>query len=87
MRGFPSDHAGLARALMLEDGYACIFSPVRLISEGIQLIESFRTNCILVVPEQTTSNWWIHLFTLSLANPIEQFRIPRETWSTVPAQP
>jgi hypothetical protein len=74
------------RALVPEGGYAWMFPPVRLISEVMQLIERFKTNCLLIVPEQTASNWWIHLFTLSLATPIEQFRTPRGTRSCKPSR-
>lgn len=61
--------------------YAWIFPPVRVISEVIQLIERFRTICILVVPEQSSANWWIQLFSFKLAQKIHKYDIPRGTGS------
>jgi hypothetical protein len=52
--------------------FAWIFPPVRIIPEVIQLMERFKINCILVVPEQQAANWWICLFSLPLSHEIRQ---------------
>lgn len=74
------------RLLVPTRAFAWIFPPVRLITEVIQLIERYRTNCILIVPEQPASNWWIHLLALPLAKPIECFEVRRGTNSCRPSR-
>jgi hypothetical protein len=65
------------RRVITEGEIAWIFPPVRLIPEVVQMIERYRTNCVLVVPEQTAANWWIRLFSMDLAREIMQYIIPR----------
>jgi hypothetical protein len=55
------------------------FPPRRHIAEVIQLIERYWINCILIVPEQIATNWWIMIFQWSLARKIERYEIPRGT--------
>lgn len=59
--------------------FAWIFPPVRHIAEVIQLIEQFKTNCILIVPEQRATNWWISLHRWPLAHSLRMFEIARGT--------
>jgi hypothetical protein len=49
------------RTLIPADGLAWIFPPVRAIPQAIQIIGEFRTNAIVIVPEATTTKWWIEL--------------------------
>lgn len=65
--------------LLKKGDFAWIFLPVRVISEVVQLIERYRTNCILLVPEQKAANRWDHLFSLPLAEVIQPYPIPRGT--------
>jgi hypothetical protein len=69
------------RHLVGEGDIAWIFPLVRVIPEVVQLIERFKTSCILVVPEQTAANWWIGLFALPLKKEIRVYSIPRGTES------
>jgi hypothetical protein len=66
--------------------FAWIFPPVHLITEVILLIDRYRTNCILIIPEQPASNWWIHLLALPLAKSIERVEIRRGTDSCRPSR-
>jgi hypothetical protein len=74
------------RALLSNGEFAWIFPPVRVISKVVQLVERYRINCLLLVPEQKAANWWIHILSLPLAKPIEQFSIPRGTKSCRPSR-
>jgi hypothetical protein len=49
---------------------AWIFPSVRVIPEVVQLIERYKTTCVLIVPEQKAANWWIRLFSRPLARNI-----------------
>jgi hypothetical protein len=69
------------RHLVDSGDFSWIFPPVRVISEVVQLIERYRTNCILVVPEQKASNWWLRIFKMRLKRKLELFGIPRGTGS------
>jgi hypothetical protein len=68
------------RLLVRGDQFAWIFPPVRIIPEVIQLFERYKTS-ILVVPEQSSANWWIRLFAFKLAKGIQRHDIPRGTGS------
>lgn len=69
------------RHLLDRGEFAWIFPPVRVIPEVVQLVERYRTNCILVVPEQKAANWWLRLFTLHLKHEIKLIEISRGTSS------
>jgi hypothetical protein len=64
-----------------ENEVAWIFPPVRIISDVVQLMERFRTNCVLLVPEQKAANWWVRLHALPLSGNIKQIAIPKGTGS------
>jgi hypothetical protein len=74
------------RLLAPKGGFAWIFPPVRVISETVQMIERYRTDCVLVLLDQKASNWWVHLFTLPLKEPIRIYEIPRGTDSCKPSR-
>jgi hypothetical protein len=67
------------RLLLPEGSFAWIFPPVWHIDEVVQRIERFRTNCVLVVPEQMATNWWIQIARWSNGTEIQRFVIPRST--------
>jgi hypothetical protein len=53
------------RILVPEGETAWIFPPVRSVAVVIQRIREFKTDAILMVPEATTTNWWLDLHALS----------------------
>jgi hypothetical protein len=61
--------------------FAWIFPPVRVISEVVQLIERYKTDCVLIVPEQLAANWWLRLKSFMVKHILEQILIPRGTES------
>jgi hypothetical protein len=74
------------RLLIKKGDFAWLFPPVRIIPDVVQLIERYEVNCILVVPEQKASNWWVRLVSLPLARKIEQIIIPRGTDTCRPSR-
>jgi hypothetical protein len=56
------------RTLLPSGKFAWIFPPVRHIAEVVQMIEQSKTNCVLIVPEQKATIWWISLHRWPLAH-------------------
>ncbi|GAQ93282.1 Hypothetical protein KFL_014130020 [Klebsormidium nitens] len=49
-------------SLLLAPGeVAWIFPPVCLLSQVVQAIRLFQTDCVLIVPEAPATNWWLAL--------------------------
>jgi hypothetical protein len=74
------------RSLIPPGRFAWIFSPVRHLSEVVQRIERFKTNCIFMAPEQPTSNWWIRMHQWPMANRFAKIEIPRGTKACKPSR-
>jgi hypothetical protein len=73
--------------LVQQGDFAWIFPPVRLLTEVMQAVRRFETNCILIVPKAEATNWWITLLAMGqrakLAGPLE---IPRSTDICIPSR-
>jgi hypothetical protein len=50
---------------------AWIFPPVRSVAQVIQKVREFKTIAILIVPEATTTNWWLDLLALGSSAQVE----------------
>jgi hypothetical protein len=74
------------RTLLLPGEFAWIFPPVQHIAEVVQSIERYQTNCVLIVPEQTASNWWIRMFQWPVAQGFLRIDIPRGTQACSPSR-
>jgi hypothetical protein len=74
------------RTLLPFGKFAWIFPPVRHIAEVVQMIELFKTNCVLIVPEQKATNWWISLHRWPLAHSPQVFEIARGTHACSPSR-
>ncbi|GAQ85469.1 reverse transcriptase [Klebsormidium nitens] len=75
------------RTLVKQGETAWIFPPVRAIPSVLQSLRNFRTDAILVVPEATTTNWWVELMSLGsgavMAGPLA---IERSTDACIPSR-
>jgi hypothetical protein len=67
------------RLLLNEGEFAWIFPPVRHLSEVVQMIERYRTDCVLIAPEQKATNCWIRLWSWPCARDMCKVDIPRGT--------
>jgi hypothetical protein len=75
------------RAWLQSGKYAWIFPLVRNLGEVVQLIDKFRTNAILVVPERVATNWWIALQKIRLKAAVKgPVLIPRSTDECKPSK-
>ncbi|GAQ91773.1 Hypothetical protein KFL_008500020, partial [Klebsormidium nitens] len=72
--------------LLAPGDVAWVFPPVRLLSDVIQSVRRFRTDCILVVPEAPATNWWMALQNIGaeacLSGPLE---LPRSASICAPS--
>lgn len=73
---------------MVEDGgLAWMFPPVRAIPKALQLLKEFRINTILIVPEASTTNWWIDLLAMKAEAKMEgPIALDRSTDICVPSR-
>lgn len=75
------------RTIISPTGTAWIFPPTRSLAAVIQSLKRFKTNVILVVPEATSTNWWIEMNHLikeaRIDGPLE---IERSTSACIPSR-
>ncbi|GAQ82637.1 putative Reverse transcriptase [Klebsormidium nitens] len=79
--------------LLAPGDVAWVFPPVRLLSDVIQAVRRYRTDCVIIVPEAPATNWWMALQNIGteacMTGPLElprsasictpSFRVPQGT--------